>query len=205
MVAPAMPSSNNQHPIAQQMAALQRMKQPSASSSSIPPPSPVPPQKTRFAWTGFQGKTAWDWLDFLIKLLGALAIPLVVVLASNALTTQQQQASNALTTQQQRAADDQQKETTLTTYLNDMTNLLLNNNLYTSKPTDEVHNVARIKTLITLHRLDGKRKALVLQFLYEAHLINPSNRILDLTNAVLSGANLSNTNLSGANLSGANW
>lgn len=198
------PSSNNQHPIAQQLAALQTMKQKSASPSPSIPPSPVTPQKTHFTWTGFQGKTAWDWLDFLVKLLGALAIPLVVFLASNDLNTQQQQTAETQHQNELTIADDQQKETTLKAYLDDMTNLLLNNKLNESKPTDEVRTVARVKTLTTVRRLDGTRKNILLQFIYEAKLINSPKPIMDISDADLSGADMFGANLHRANLSRIN-
>ncbi len=207
-------SVNGASPIAQQLAALHAHKQQNISPVSAPPLSPPPPKKTRFAWMGFTGKTAWDWLQLLIQLLGALAIPLVVVLATNALNAQQQQTTAtqhkndvAIADKQHQndlaIADDQQKEATLKVYLDDLTTLLLNNHLHDSKPVDEVRNVAHIKTLATLRRLDGNRKGIVLQFLYEAHLIDCATPIVDLSRADLVGAYLIRANLIEADLFGA--
>jgi uncharacterized protein YjbI with pentapeptide repeats len=69
--------------------------------------------------------------------------------------------------------------------------------------------VARARTLTVLPRLDGNRKARVVQFLYESRLITKDGGIVDLKGADLSGANLSRANLieadlRKANLSGAN-
>ena len=181
------------------------------SLAATPAPSLSPPKNTRLAWAGFKGKTLWDWLQFLVQLLGALAIPLVVVLASNTLTTQQQQAADAQHKSEQAIAKDQQQEATLKAYLDDMTGLLLNNKLRDSRPDDEVRNVAHIKTLTAVRQLDGSRKGLLLQFLFEARLILSSANApivpldrADLTRADLTGANLTGANLFGADLTWAN-
>jgi uncharacterized protein YjbI with pentapeptide repeats len=214
---PATSSPDGQHPIAQQIAALRARKQQNVSPSLAASVSPVQPKNTRLAWTGFKGKTLWDWLDFLVKLLGALAIPLVVVLASNALTAQQQRAADVQHQNEQAITKDQQQEATLKAYLDDMTGLLLNNRLRDSRPDNEVRNVARIKTLTAVRQLNGPRKGLLLQFLFEAGLLNKNKTVVllqradlsgvnlsaDLSGADLSGANLSGADLSGANLSGA--
>jgi uncharacterized protein YjbI with pentapeptide repeats len=96
---------------------------------------------------------------------------------------------------------------------------------------DEARVTARARSLAALWRLDGEHKKSVLQFLYEAQLINRCNnaqlvglsgadltsadlRYITLSNAALDGAilenanlrkaKLSNINLGGAYLSGAN-
>jgi uncharacterized protein YjbI with pentapeptide repeats len=108
-------------------------------------------------------------------------------------------------------AGDQQKENALQTYLDRMSELLLNNNLRKSQPGDEVRNVARARTITVLPQLDGVRKGELVHFLREAGLIDSKNTIVsldgaDLTDIVLpfttdsSGTNLSDINLSGANL-----
>jgi uncharacterized protein YjbI with pentapeptide repeats len=107
-------------------------------------------------------------------------------------------------------AVDKQKEDLLQTYLDRMSELLLNYHLRISKdPTDEVRYIARSRTLTVLSRLDGDRKRSLLQFLYESYLLSTSGSLIslegaDLTSANLSWLNLSNVNLSGANLIDAN-
>ncbi|CAA9455971.1 MAG: Pentapeptide repeat family protein [uncultured Rubrobacteraceae bacterium] len=64
-------------------------------------------------------------------------------------------------------------------------------------------------TLSVLPRLDGERKACVLQFLYETDLITKDPSVVDLLGADLgeanlNGANLSGTDLRGVDLNGAN-
>jgi Pentapeptide repeats (8 copies) len=53
-----------------------------------------------------------------------------------------------------------------------------------------------------LPKLDGRRKARVVQFLYESGLIAENRPIVAMRAAYLRGADLSRANLSGANLSG---
>jgi uncharacterized protein YjbI with pentapeptide repeats len=160
-----------------------------------------------------------------MQLLTALAIPITLFLGAQWFANQQNQAS-------QQVATDQQRETTLKTYLDDMSDLLLNHGLRLSKPGDEVRLVARERTLTTFRRLDAPRNRIVVQFLQDANILAGKNAIIDLTaadleNDDLSGANLikvnfsafdpgavagpgrplnppSGANLSGANLSGAN-
>jgi hypothetical protein len=140
-------------------------------------------------WTGFSEKKAWDWLN----LLGVLLVPLMIGVFTVAYNIQQTQI-----------ATDQQRETTLRTYVDNMQDLLLNHKLQESKLGDEVRGVARARTLSALGELDPKRKGALLKFIYEAQLINYGEAILNLEGANLSGANLSGADLSGANLSGAN-
>src|SRR2546430_13502276 len=114
----------------------------------------IPPTKD----SNFQrGKTLWDWLN----LLGVLAIPAVVGLGAAWYTTQQGKVSD-------RENTDNQHETALQTYIDKMSELLLHEKLRDSAEEDEVRNVARVRTLTVLLRLDANRKSNVLQFLYES-------------------------------------
>jgi uncharacterized protein YjbI with pentapeptide repeats len=100
-------------------------------------------------------------------------------------------------------ADDQQQETTLKSYLDDMSDLLLNHGLRTAKSGDEVSQVARERTLTTLRRLKADRNKIVVQFLQDAHLIGTPNAVINFSNADLSGDDLRGARLGGVNLSGA--
>jgi uncharacterized protein YjbI with pentapeptide repeats len=167
-------------------------------------------QKKAFSRTGFSDKTVWDWL----QLLAALAVPLAVAFGTTFFAYQQSQLADvqrrqevqAANLQHQReveAAADQQQEATLKTYLDDMSSLLLEKNLRTSKLNDEVRQIARAKTLTALRRLDPTRKGVLVQFLFESNLIQIPDRIVDLFGANLSGANLSDAYLPDANLGDA--
>jgi hypothetical protein len=115
-------------------------------------------------WTGMKGKTLWDWLN----LSGTLAIPIVVVVATIGLGWWQAQG-----------AQDQQQATTLQTYIDNIQDLLLKNNLLTSKPSDDVAIIARARTQIALKSLDRRGKGLLIKFLYEARLIGFSDKVTD--------------------------
>jgi uncharacterized protein YjbI with pentapeptide repeats len=165
--------------------------------------------KAILKWTGFSGKTGWDWL----QLLSALAIPVVVAFVSISFSMQQdasnqwQHQTDLKIAQDNRQkdihiADDQQQEAALKTYLDDMSDLLLNHNLRMSKPTDEVSEVARERTLTALRRLDAKRNKVVLQFIQDAHLAVAGNAVIDLSSADLSRADLKYVDLRGVGLRG---
>jgi hypothetical protein len=135
---------------------------------------------------GFTGKKPWDFIQLLL-------IPLVLAGVGYWFTATQTQVSLQVT-------EDQQRETTLKTYLDDISDLLLNHNLHRSKPEDEVRQVARERTLTTLRRLDAERNRFVLQFLQDAQLIGVKDAVIDLSyanlgNDYLTSANLRNTNL----------
>src|SRR5712691_9181345 len=199
----------------------------------IPPLSPKDQQKldrlrskgkkSTSNWTGFAGRTLWDWIQF----FAVLAIPIIVaagtVYFTLQITLQQAQLSIAASEKQHQTdiqiAQDQQQEATLNAYLNDMTTLLLDKKLGSPAVTDKAASaeaavVARVKTLTVLRRLtDPQRKARVVQFLYEAHLIGyfasypfPTlpysliGPIIYLFDADLRGADLQGTTLNGTDL-----
>jgi uncharacterized protein YjbI with pentapeptide repeats len=162
-----------------------------------------------FRWTGFKGKTLWDWLN----LLGVLAIPLVVVGATIAFGIIQANIAQKQHDSDQAIALDQQRATILQTYTDNIQDLLLNHKLLQSKPDDDVAILARARTLTALRSLDSKRKGYLIQFLYEAKLINDYvseglsvrkvNPIISLDKAPLRGADLSRADLLGVDLIGA--
>jgi len=177
------------------------------------------------------GKTLWDWLQLLI-------IPLVlavIALLFNRATTHTEQkiateryeqdkeiASRHYHQDQQIAARryeddrhialDKQREDLLQTYLDRMSELLLEKNLRASQPDAEVRNVARVRTITVLFQLDARRIGYVFAFLNESGLMTgkPNEEsIVSLSEANLekinfSQANLSRADLNGANLNGAN-
>ncbi len=164
--------------------------------------------------TGFTEKELWDWL----MLIGVLAIPIAVAFGTLLISLQQTQSSQQTSERQHQTdiqiANDQQQESTLQVYLDNMSNLLLNHQLLESKHAgDEVRVVARSWTLTALRRVDPTRKQVVLKFLYEAGLIGGydstqgsgkrRDAIVALNDADLSGVKLGVVNLSYVNLSGA--
>jgi uncharacterized protein YjbI with pentapeptide repeats len=195
------PPTNSPGPIAQQLVQLQ-------GSGQTPPNPPQPttiPGKTPNKKKGKPWKEVREWLN----IVGILLIPLLIGVYTLANTIQQTSLA-----QQNRQADvanqlDQQRETALKTYEDDISSLLLDRHLATSRPTDEVRTIALAKTLEVLHQLDGPRNARAIQFLRDAQLIgiNPLAKtdynIIDFSNADLTGDDLSGANLGGTHLNGA--
>ena len=178
----------------------------------------------RFDWTGFKGKTMWDWL----QLLGVLAVPVVVGFGVAWFTHVQQlndqrrareQLDRDQALEEQRArtereaaekraqldreiALDSQREAALQAYIDTMSALLLDRNLRASQPAEEVRIIARVRTLLSSVRqppdlTKGPPKSVGTTF-------GGAN----LTGAKLIGAHLSNVYfveamLVGADLSGA--
>jgi hypothetical protein len=108
------------------------------------------------------------------------------------------QRERELEVESQRAQDE-----ALQAYLDQMSQLLIDNDLLSAQVGDASRSVARARTLTVLPTLDNRRKRSILQFLFEAGLIDKDSAIVDLKGAYLSRANLSRTNLSEANLRGA--
>ena len=158
-----------------------------------------------WTWAGLHGKTLYDWLQLLI-------IPAVLAVGGylfNYTTSRNEQKATQLRDQTERdVALDNQREQALRAYIDSMSELLLHENLRKSDVEDEVRKIARVRTLTVLPRLDGRRKASVLQFLYESGLTEKGKWIIDLSGADLHGADLVGTfllsvNLQGTDLSGA--
>jgi uncharacterized protein YjbI with pentapeptide repeats len=160
------------------------------------------------------GKTVWDWL----QLLGVLAIPVVIAVGGWMFGAQQSAHQNKL--EDQRAKNERQievqraQDAALQAYLDQMSQLMLGGDLRSSEEDSEVRTLARARTRTVLARLNSQRKGSVVQFLYEADLINKKHPVVslskvplvdaDLSGAELSGADLREADLRKANLSGAN-
>jgi hypothetical protein len=133
-----------------------------------------PQSKRRIAWpgwTGFRGKTLWDWL----LLLSALAIPVMLALAGfyfeGRLDERQRQIEDRRAKLERELEDQRAQDEALQAYLDQMNNLLLEHNLRESDEDSEVRTLAQARTLTVLGRLDPNRKEAVMAFLVEAELI----------------------------------
>ena len=166
----------------------------------------------RFDWTGFTRKTLWDWLQLLIIPLVLAVIALLFNLANS--RTERQIAKQRYE-QDQQIALGKQHEDLLQAYLDRISELLLKESLRTS-PSEEVRNVARVRTITVLTQLDARRIGYVFTFLREAGLMSTTSNdsavslsdadlhSVNWSQAFLRGANLSGAFLEGANLTGAN-
>ena len=167
-----------------------------------------------YQWTGFgesvqpksgdqeihPRKTLWDWLQLFIIPLALAAIGLWFSAQQDA---HQQEIEKDRAKSDRHIEEQRAQDAALQAYLDQMSQLMLEGNLRRSKEGSEVRTLARARTQTVLGRLNSRRKGSVVQFLYEASLINKENPVVSLSDVRLSGANLSHLELSDANLSEA--
>jgi hypothetical protein len=154
------------------------------NSQSVSLRPPIGAKKT--LW-GLRGKTVWDWLP----IVGTLLVPVMIAAGTWGITWQQGKLA------EQRAQDE-----ALQAYLDQMSQLLMAEDLRNSEEGSAPRTLARARTLTLLGRLDSSRKGRLLRFLYEAKLINKRNPIVELTGADASDADLSRAVLGAADLKG---
>lgn len=177
-----------------------------------------PPSKRRIAWpgwTGFRGKTIWDWLQLFIVPLALVVVSFLFAMQQDERqeTLQRQTAAREQDLENQRAEVDREiedqraQQAVMQSYLDQMGVLLLDRNLRTADEDSNVRNVARARTLTTLAALDPYRKQKVLRFLDETKLIQASSPdgkpVISLGYAELDGVRLGHVGSLGAfNLKG---
>jgi Pentapeptide repeats (8 copies) len=137
------------------------------------------------------GITLWDWAKLLI-------IPAVIAAGGFWFNAQQRKREHEV-------ANEHAQDETLQAYLDQMSQLLTDEKrpLHRAQLGDSLSTVARARTLTALSRLDGERKASVVQFLYEAELIIKDHTVISLAGADLREAKLRNADLHKAALQGA--
>jgi hypothetical protein len=142
-----------------------------------------------WAWTGLTAptqRTLWDWLKLLV-------VPLVLALGGYWFASTERAATEA-------GADRRAQEDALRAYLEQM-GALLRDEQRPLRSDSEARILGRAQTLTVLARLtDPDLKARVLQFLYEAALIDRDSPVINLADADLRGANLNDARLEGAYL-----
>lgn len=155
------------------------------------------------SWTGFgrpasdllQAKTLWNWLELLL-------LPLLLAGGLWLLNRSQRETARWRAAVDLEIAGGHQQEAAIQAYLDRMSELLIKEKL-SRFSSDEVRNVARLRTLALLRGLDAKRKNRVLLFLKESGLIE-REAVVDLCGADLCGVSVPSTNLSRVNLAEAN-
>jgi uncharacterized protein YjbI with pentapeptide repeats len=168
----------------------------------------------RWEWAGFAGspssaqgpKTVWDWLQLLVIPLGLAAVAFALNIAQSGREQRREDRRAAL---ERSIASDRRREDALGVYLQQMSALMLERGLLTSREGSQSRAIARTLTLSVFRRLDGRRKGFVVQFLGEARLIainHPkiSMRGADLRHVTVRGS-LENANLVSAALSDADF
>lgn len=153
-----------------------------------------------FEWTGFLGKTPWDWLDLLI-------VPAIITVGAYLLDQRQRQREleiqNRIREQEQESENQREQDRSLQNYLYEVGQLLLDRGLRESENDSEIRTLARAYTLATLAELGPEGKRSVLRFLRDARLITKERPVVSLDGADLSHMVLLNTNLNGAFLDDA--
>jgi uncharacterized protein YjbI with pentapeptide repeats len=168
----------------------------------------------RWEWAGFAGsrssgqgpKTVWDWLQLLVIPLGLAAVAFALNVAQSGREQRREDRRAAL---ERSIASDRRREDALGVYLQQMSGLMLDRGLLTSRQGADSRKIARTLTLSVLRRLDAQRKAFVLRFLREAGLIDPQRQTVSLSGADLRGLTLRgpfwNASLVGADLREADF
>jgi len=156
-----------------------------------------PPIETKKSRWGFRGMTFRDWLP----IVGALLIPVVIAAGTWGIAWQQGKIEDRRAEADRKLAEQRAQDEALQAYLDQMSTLMLENDLRNSEEDSEVRTLARARTLTVLRRLDPRRKGEIMQFLLEADLIHGVGERAPVIK--LSRANLLETNLRGEDLGGA--
>jgi len=97
------------------------------------------------------------------------------------------------------------RENSLQTYLDRISELILEKELKGPGRGDNARNIARVRTLTTLDQLDGKRKAILLRFLFESGLLNQRNLVIELSGANMRNADFFKVDFDEVDLSGVDF
>lgn len=156
-------------------------------------------------WEVQPSKTLWDWLQLLI----VPAILVGIAYAYNAAqATREHRREDRRILEDRGLARAATQDAALLAYFAQEGDLMLKRQLLASSPAAEL---ARTMTLATVHRLNGTRKAEIIRFLFEAHLLTREGLILDLADADLRRLDLAHAHvppdisLRAANLRGARF
>jgi uncharacterized protein YjbI with pentapeptide repeats len=166
----------------------------------------IPEPQKESLW-GFRGKTVWDWLDLLI-------VPAFIALSVAALSLLQawaQQQAEEQRDESARAIEEQRAQNAaLQAYLDQMSHLVLEEDLPGSAEGDSVFTLAQARTTTAITQLDGEHNQAATRFLSDSGLLEKPALLAhaglegaELPKAVVQDANLAGTKLSGANLAGA--
>jgi uncharacterized protein YjbI with pentapeptide repeats len=146
-------------------------------------------------------KTLWDWL-------GLLIVPGVLALGALWFSWAQDNRQRVIEDRRAQAAqqveEQRAQEEALQAYLDQMSDLMLNQDLRNSDTDSEVRTLAQARTATVIQRLDAEGNRSVIRFLSEAGLAGElSGQISLLKGADLQGAHLESVDLSSLDLSEA--
>jgi uncharacterized protein YjbI with pentapeptide repeats len=161
-------------------------------------------------WTGFRGKTAWDWMDLLIVPLALVAIGLLFSMLQDArqqaLENQRQEQALAIENKRAEAerelAEQRAQDEALQAYLDQMSQLMLERKLLEAEPGDPVYTLAQARTSTVILRLDAEHNTSVIRFLNDSGLARSDKPFVSILSGIaLNRANLSDASLIDVNLS----
>src|SRR5215217_7707410 len=123
------------------------------------------------SWTGFRGKTVWDFLQLLI-------VPLVVAVIGLWFATQQdarqQQFENQRSDAERKFADQRAQDEALQAYLDQMSQLILDRKLLEAEQGTPLYTLAQARTSTVILRLDAEHNESVTRFLINSGLAESS-------------------------------
>jgi uncharacterized protein YjbI with pentapeptide repeats len=160
------------------------------------------------SWTGLDGKTAWDLANLVIV---PVSLAVIAFLFSDKQRLEDREIARAQREQDLHLAEEQrnsdyeiartrEREEALQAYLSTMTELILDHDLADAK----VAAIAQARTISLLPRLDGNRRAAVVEFLVEAGLVSAEKPTIRMSGADLSNMQGVRVSMAGVSLSGAN-
>ncbi len=146
-------------------------------------------------------RSLWDWLNLLI-------VPAVLVIGALwidwQMGTRQQEIDGRRAERAETLVEQSAQETALQAYLDQISQLMLEEDLRNSDENSEVRMLARARTTALIPRLDEEHNRTVAHFLSETGLTGAGDDSVSLlTEAELRGADLGGAELRGADLSGA--
>ncbi|MDP6421487.1 MAG: hypothetical protein QF672_09190 [SAR202 cluster bacterium] len=133
--------------------------------------------RLEYVQTGFAGKTIWDWMQ-------VVAVPVVGIIVAGwfVIVAQGVGRRNAL---ERDMANERERQDVLQSYLQQMKQLVLGDQLLVASDNAAAKAVASALTFAALRRLDGTRKGVVIRFLHESELIRKENPVISLNLADL--------------------
>jgi len=169
-----------------------------------------PPWWKRFwEWTAFGEKSGWQWLELFVV---SLALAVLGVWFTNSQEERQEMSEQQRAKAEQALEAQRAENAALQAYLDQMSYLMLNENLRTAEAGSDAHVLARARTLTVLSQMeaspteDETSKEQVVEFLIEAKLVHPRNGedpVISLEETHLGGVDLDEEDLHGVNLKNA--
>jgi len=115
----------------------------------------------------------WNWVDLLII---PFTLGLIAVFLYRAEVQRQEKLARRTAKMKLNIADERNQDLALTHYFDRMNELILDRNLKNAPDDSDVTMLAKTLTHVLLLRVDKRRKAIVIKYLYKTGLINLMKR-----------------------------